>query len=248
MSFSQKKVIVTGGASGIGLATVELLQARGAEVQVWDIQGPQEHVDITSDSAIERALKAMDRVDILVYSAGIQTYGTVTSTSDEIWERTMLVNVTAAFKVCRAVIPKMIAAGGGSISLVGSVQSVGAVGNSAAYVTSKHALLGLTRSIALDYAKAGIRCNCVCPGAIDTPMLRWSASLTDDPSATLAACAQVHPVGRLGQPEDIARVIAFLSSEDSSFVTGTAFLADGGAMVPVGGAAFQERGTAQAKV
>ena len=239
---------MTGGASGIGLATVELLKARGAEVQVWDIQGPQEHVDITSDSAIERALKVMDRVDILVYSAGIQTYGTVTSTSDEIWERTMLVNVTAAFKVCRAVIPKMIAAGGGSISLVGSVQSVGAVGNSAAYVTSKHALLGLTRSIALDYAKAGIRCNCVCPGAIDTPMLRWSASLTDDPSATLAACAQVHPVGRLGQPEDIARVIAFLSSEDSSFVTGTAFLADGGAMVPVGGAAFQERGTAQAKV
>jgi len=127
------------------------------------------------------------------------------------------------------------------------VQSVGAVANSAAYVTSKHAILGLTRSIALDYAKAGIRCNCVCPGAIDTPMLRWSASLTDDPAATLEACAQVHPIGRLGQPDDIARVIAFLVGEDSVFVTGTAFLADGGAMVPVGGAAFQESGTARAK-
>lgn len=242
------KVIVTGGASGIGLATVKLLRERGAEVMVWDVQGVDEPVDVSSDESILKALDGVERVDALVYSAGIQTYGTAVSTSDEVWERTMMVNVTGAFKVCRAVIPKMIAGGGGSISLVGSVQSVGAVANSAAYVTSKHALLGLTRSIALDYAKAGIRCNCVCPGAIDTPMLRWSASLTSDPEATLEACAQVHPVGRLGQPEDIARVIAFLCGEDSAFVTGTAFLADGGAMVPVGGAAFQENGTAQAKV
>lgn len=248
MSFSQKKAIVTGGASGIGLATARLLEARGAEVSVWDIQGPQAKVDITSDASIEQALSKMDRVDILVHSAGIQTYGTAVTTSDEVWDRTLLVNVTAAFKVCRAVLPKMIAGGGGSISLVGSVQSVGAVTNSAAYVTSKHALLGLTRSIALDFASQGVRCNCVCPGAIDTPMLRWSASLTDDPQATLDACAKLHPLGRLGQPEDIARVIAFLSGEDSAFVTGTAFLAEGGAMVPIGGAAFQEHGTGQAKV
>jgi len=248
MSFESKRAIVTGGASGIGLATVKLLRERGAEVMVWDVQGVDEPVDVGSDESILKALSDVDRVDALVYSAGIQTYGTAVSTSNEVWERTLMVNVTGAFKVCRAVIPKMIAAGGGSISLVGSVQSVGALANSAAYVTSKHALLGLTRSIALDYAKAGIRCNCVCPGAIDTPMLRWSASLTDNPEATLEACAQVHPVGRLGQPEDIAGVIAFLCGEDSKFVTGTAFMADGGAMVPIGGAAFQEHGTAQAKV
>lgn len=247
MSFSQKLAIVTGGASGIGLATANLLRARGAQVIVWDIQGDSRPVDITSVEAIAEAIREIHQVDILVHSAGIQTYGTATSTSEEVWNRTMLVNVTSAFLVTRAVIPKMLAAGGGSISLVGSVQSVGAVVNSAAYVTSKHALLGLTRSIALDYAKQGIRCNCVCPGAIDTPMLRWSAAQTDDPEATLAACAQLHPLGRLGQPEDIARVIAFLSGEDSGFVTGTAFLADGGAMVPVGGAAFQENGTGRAK-
>lgn len=247
MSFSQKLAIVTGGASGIGLATANLLRARGAKVIVWDIQGASRPVDITSVAAIAEATGEIDQVDILVHSAGIQTYGTATSTSEEVWNRTLLVNVTSAFLVAKAVIPKMLAAGGGSISLVGSVQSVGAVANSAAYVTSKHALLGLARSIALDYARQGIRCNCVCPGAIDTPMLRWSAAQTDDPKATLAACAQVHPIGRLGKPEDIAKVIAFLSSEDSAFVTGTAFLADGGAMVPIGGAAFQENGTAQAK-
>jgi NAD(P)-dependent dehydrogenase (short-subunit alcohol dehydrogenase family) len=245
MRLRGKRAIVTGGASGIGLAAVELFKQEGAEVVVWDIQGPGPHVDLTSNESIEKALEGIDRVDALVHSAGIQTYGTAVGTSDEVWDRTMAVNVTAAFKVCRAVIPKM-RAGGGSISLVGSVQSVGAVANSAAYVVSKHAILGLTRSIALDYAKDAIRCNCVCPGAIDTPMLRWSASLTVDPQATLDACARVHPLGRLGQPEEIARVLAFLASDDSSFVTGTTFMADGGALVPIGGAAFQENGTAQA--
>jgi NAD(P)-dependent dehydrogenase (short-subunit alcohol dehydrogenase family) len=245
MNLIGKTAIVTGGASGIGEATAALLRERGANVHVWDLQGAEMPVDVTDDAQIAGAVNGIERVDILVHSAGIQTYGTVTSTPDDVWERTMLVNVTSAYKVCRAVVPLM-RENGGSISLVGSVQSVGAIANSAAYVTSKHALLGLARSLALDYAKFNIRCNCVCPGAIDTPMLRWSAAQTEDPAATLEACAKVHPLGRIGQPRDIARVLAFLASDDASFVTGTAFLADGGAMVPIGGAAFQENGTARA--
>jgi NAD(P)-dependent dehydrogenase (short-subunit alcohol dehydrogenase family) len=254
MTLTGKIAVVTGGASGIGLATVELLQARGAVVHIWDLQAPPpgtrgefRRLDISDGGQIEAAARELPRVDILVQSAGIQTYGTALSTSDEVWERTLAVNVTAAFKVTRALLPLMLTQGG-SIVMVGSVQSVGAVANSAAYVTSKHAILGLTRSIALDYAKSGIRANCVCPGAIDTPMLRHSAELTGDPEGTLEACANVHPLGRLGTPEDIAKVIAFLASSDADFVTGTAFLADGGALVPIGGAAFQENGTARAGV
>ncbi|MBZ2184375.1 MAG: SDR family oxidoreductase [Bryobacter sp.] len=244
MRFSGKTAIVTGGASGIGKATAELLASEGAQVLVWDLQGELPSVDLTDENSIRKALIPVERVDILVYSAGVQTYGTAVSTPDEVWQRTLEVNLNGAFRVCRAVLPKMPP--GGAITLVGSVQSVAAVANSCAYVTSKHALLGLTRSIALDYAAAGIRCNCLCPGAIDTPMLRWSASLTPDPEATLAACARVHPLNRLGKADEIARAAAFLSSDDASFITGTAFMADGGAMVPVGGAAFQDSGTAQA--
>ena len=247
MNFHGKTAIVTGGASGIGLATAEVLKERGAKVIVWDINAQSEPTDISDPAQIESALSRIEGVDILVHSAAIQTYGTATGTDDATWNRTMLVNVTGAFWVSRAVIPRMLARGGGVITLVGSVQSLGAVANSAAYVTSKHAVLGLAKSIALDYAKQGIRCNCVCPGAIDTPMLRWSASLTEDPEAALEACARVHPLGRLGQASEIAKVIAFLSSEDASFVTGTAFLADGGALVPIGGAAFQENGPARGR-
>lgn len=245
MRFDGQVAIVTGGASGIGKAVAEALSSQGAQVQIWDRCGTNNPVDITSTTDIEAALAAIPHVDILVHSAGIQTYGTATSTTDDIWDRTLLVNVTSAFLVCRAILPKM--KHGAAISLIGSVQSVGAVANSAAYVTSKHALLGLARSIALDYAALGIRCNCVCPGAIDTPMLRHSAELTGDPEGTLAACADVHILGRLGQAEEVARAIAFLSSSDASFITGTAFMVDGGALTPIGGAAFQRKGTARAQ-
>jgi len=131
--------------------------------------------------------------------------------------------------------------------ITASVQSYAAQRNSLAYMVSKHASLGLMRSMALDYAKENIRVNCVCRGAIDTPMLRWAASLDDNPDRVIEACHKMHPLGRMGKPEEIARIIAFLASDLASFVTGTAVVADGGLLLPVGGMAFQESGTGAKK-
>ena len=122
------------------------------------------------------------------------------------------------------------------------MQSLGGVTNSTAYVTSKHAALGLVRSIALDFAPKGIRAHCVCPGAIDTPMLRWAASISPDPAKVIEACEKLHLFRRLGTAAEVARVIAFLASDDASFMTGQPVLVDGGCMVPIGGASFIEGG------
>ena len=130
--------------------------------------------------------------------------------------------------------------------VVASVQTFTAVGNSAAYVTAKHALLGLVRAMSLDYAARNIRVNCVCPGAIDTPMLRWAASLDAHPEKVIETCNRMHPLGRIGRPEEVANAIAFLASDWASFITGTALLVDGGMLTPTGGMGFQEGGTGAA--
>lgn len=131
--------------------------------------------------------------------------------------------------------------------IIGSVQSLTAQRNSVQYVVSKHALLGLTRSIALDYGRQNIRANCVLPGAIDTPMLRWAASLDPDPQGVLDAIDKLHIRGKMGRPEEVANVIVFLASDMASFVTGSAVVVDGGLLVPAGGMTFQEIGTGATK-
>jgi NAD(P)-dependent dehydrogenase (short-subunit alcohol dehydrogenase family) len=136
----------------------------------------------------------------------------------------------------------MLASGGGAIVIVSSVQSFTAVNNSAAYVAAKHALLGITRAIALDFGSRNIRANCVCPGAIDTPMLRATADRTGFPEEMLASIGRMHALGRIGHPQEVANTIAFLASDDASFITGTSLLVDGGLLVPTGGMGFQESG------
>jgi NAD(P)-dependent dehydrogenase (short-subunit alcohol dehydrogenase family) len=264
-NWSKTIVAVTGGASGIGEATVREFVERGATVAVIDRDVARgERVaaeagksgaarffaaDVSNSSEIAATVREIRRIfgpiTVLAHSAGIQRYGTAVTTSEELWNEVLSVNVTSAFLMSQQVLPGMIEAGGGAIIHVGSVQSVGAVGNSTAYVTSKHALLGLVRSIALDFGESGVRCFCVCPGAIDTPMLRASAALDANPASVLRACERLHLFKRLGRPEEVARVIAFLASSDASFMTGTAVMVDGGCMVPIGGDAFNEEGTGQ---
>ena len=266
MNFSEKVIVVTGGSSGIGRATCLEFLNRDALVAVVDrddaagrklIQeiGPDRiqffHADLSSNKQVQQLIpeivKVFGGIDVLVSNAGIQTYGSATTTTEEEWDKTLAANLKSGFFVSKYSIPFMIERGGGAIVITASVQSFAAQRNSLAYMVSKHASLGLMRSMALDYAKENIRVNCVCPGAIDTPMLRWAASLDDNPDRVIEACHKMHPLGRMGKAEEIARIIAFLASDLASFVTGTAVVADGGLLLPVGGMAFQESGTGAKK-
>lgn len=259
--FDGKVALVTGGAMGIGAATAELLGELGASVAILDMDAARGETTVAQiqqrgqqaafylcdvgsleavNDAVQRAEERFGAVHLLVSNAGIQRYGDVVSTSVEQWDETLRVHVQGCFHAMRAAVPAMLRAGGGAMVVTGSVQTYTAVPNSAAYVTAKHALLGLVRSVALDYAARGIRANCVLPGTIDTPMLRSVAAETKDPEYLLRQCARMHPLGRIGRPEEVARAIVFLLSDWASFITGAALLVDGGMLVPTGGLGFGE--------
>ena len=264
ISFQDKVVVVTGGAMGIGAATAQTFCELGARVAVLDrgkgkgekvveqlrSQGHSASLHVCHIENCESVREAIDEavgqhgaLHAVAHCAGIQRYGDVVETSLDVWRETLAVNLDGGFHVARCTLPHLVAAGGGALVFVGSVQSIVAVAHSAAYVTAKHGLAGLTRAIALDFAKKNIRANCVMPGSIDTPMLRASANLSADPEAVLRGCAQAHPMGRIGRPEEVAQAIAFLASDWASFITGTTLAVDGGMLVPAGGMAFQESGT-----
>jgi NAD(P)-dependent dehydrogenase (short-subunit alcohol dehydrogenase family) len=267
-SFEGKVALVTGAAMGIGEATARTLADAGATVALLDRNEEKGvaatkkiissggkasfyNCDVTSseqlNKTIQSAVQTWGGIDILVSNAGIQRYGDVVATDETLWDEVLDTNLKSCYLVTKHVIPAMLHRGGGAIVAVGSVQSVSAVANSAAYVAAKHGILGLIRSIALDFASRKIRANCVLPGAIDTPMLRWAASLAPDPGGVIESCNRLHALGRIGQPEEVAQVIAFLASDAASFITGAALLVDGGMMVPAGGMAFSETGTGSTK-
>ncbi|MEJ7712710.1 MAG: SDR family oxidoreductase [Pyrinomonadaceae bacterium] len=164
-----------------------------------------------TEAVIRLAAEKFGRLNALVNSAGIQRYGNVEETKLELWHEVLSVNLTSAYLTARAAIPYFRQqSAGGVIVNVGSVQSHAAQRGAAAYVTSKHALLGLTRALAVDYAHERIRAICVCPGTIDTPMFRASAAMAPDPLTIIKACEQMHPVQRIAQAVEVAEVIAFL--------------------------------------
>lgn len=244
-----KVAIVTGAASGIGRATAVLFAREGAAVVVADIDGDgaartAKEIEgfggraaaVTADVSTEHgcatvvstATAAFDGLDILFNNAGIiRRADALTTTVDE-WDRVMAVNVRSVFLMCRHAIPAM--RNGGSIVNTGSGWGLKGGGNAISYCASKAAVVNMTRALAIDHAKAGIRVNSVNPGDTDTPMLREEARQLAEGWEAFSADAADRPLGRAGSPEEIAQAVLFLAGDASSFVTGTALVVDGGGL------------------
>lgn len=226
--------IVVGGASGIGAATAARLQAQGETVIVGDVAaaGGVQRCDVTDEASVDAFVDAVvaqhGRLDVAVNCAGVSgTYGPVTQLDAAAWRRTVDVNLTGVFLCVRAELRAMAAndPAGGVIVNVSSGAGLRGFAHLPDYVASKHGVIGLTRSVALETARSGIRVNAVCPGSVRTPMLE--AFVGGDESA-LEGMGRISPVGRLGSPEEIAAAIVWLCSDDASFVTGSVVSADGG--------------------
>lgn len=256
LEFKNKVAVVTGGAMGIGKAVAKLFARRGATVAILDrdkekaeetvkgirITGKQAYFIYTDVSnsgevknAIEEINKRFGRMDILSNNAGIQRYGSVETTSEDEWDEVINVNLKSVYLTCRYAIPYLKKTRGKVVNMT-SVQAFATQKNVAAYTTSKHALIGLSRSMALDFAEYGIRINCVAPGSVNTPMLEWAVSLDPNPDEVMDNIKNMHPLGRIASADEVAEVVAFLASDKSSFVTGAVYSVDGGLLLPIGGA------------
>lgn len=245
----QNVVMVTGAGSGIGRAVAELFATRGSAVALLDVDEASvvtttERIrtaggdavamvtDITRNSDIASAARAVvekwGRVDVLVNNAGVLRVGSVVETSEENWDLVMAVNLKGVYLCCRHVLPRMIEGGGGAIVNIASVAAMGGSPNLAAYSASKAAVISLTRQMAVDYGPSGVRVNCVLPGTIPTAM--QSVFFSDDEiEEKLAAKAEEKPLRRNGTTGDIADAVAFLASDEASFITGIQLPVDGGA-------------------
>lgn len=225
--------VVTGGASGIGAQTAARLVADGAEVLRVDQKGDADLLlDVTSDSASKEILDAVKsrfgKLDIIVTCAGISKFLPLEDTSDHVWDNNLAVNLTAVFRLVRDAAPLLKESQAGRVVTIGSVMSEFAGSGLAAYTASKHGLLGLSRALATELGGHGITVNCVQPGAIETPM---TAPAFNDMPEYKTFWSEKAPLGRLGQPQDIADVIAFLVSDDARFMSGHGIYVDGAAMV-----------------
>lgn len=246
--------IVTGGAMGIGEACVRLLAKHDAKVAIFDINREAAEalsssvgancaaltLDVSNSEAVQCACRhvaeELGPPTLLVNNAGIGYYGTVTETTDDDWDRVLNINLKSYFLCAREVIPFMQSAGKGSIVNVASVQSFISQRRVPAYCASKAGIIGLSRSIAVDHAPL-IRSNAVCPGSVDTPMLAISIGDGPDREAILEECRNMHLLKRIGQPQEIAQLVAFLLSDAACFITGQAIRIDGGLGLEIGGSA-----------
>lgn len=256
--FKDRVVIVTGGGSGIGLACARMIAERGGTVALFGIEGDAleataaeareqglalhaYQTDVSSEAEVEasvsRVAEGLGLPRVLINSAAIHPYGTVETFSPAEWDAVINVNLRGAYMTGHFVVPLMRKAGGGAIVNIASVQGIATQPTVSAYSTSKGGMLALTRAMAVDFAQDNIRANTVCPGLIDAPMTRMAAKRAagdGDPEALLAIWAAAQPAKRMGRPEEIAEVVAFLASDRASFVTAAEFKVDGGLLAQLG--------------
>jgi NAD(P)-dependent dehydrogenase (short-subunit alcohol dehydrogenase family) len=243
-----KVALITGGASGMGMVASRLFVAEGAKVVLTDVsdeagervagsiraeggEATYVHADVSQEAdartMVETAVATYGGLTILYNNAGVMLAddGSVHTTDEKIWDTTLAINVKGVAHGCKYGIPAMIDSGGGSVVNVASfVAWMGAATSQTAYTASKGAVLAMTREIAVEYARKGVRCNALCPGPIDTPLL---AELLADPARRERRFVHI-PMGRLGQAEELAKAALFLASDESSYMTGASLIVDGG--------------------
>jgi 2-keto-3-deoxy-L-fuconate dehydrogenase len=238
-----KRILVTAAGAGIGRATVLMMAAEGASVIATDVK-PELLASLAGTPGIEtRTLDVLDDaqvaavvgaepLDVLFNCAGWVHQGGIEQCSDRDWQLSFDLNVRAQWKTIAAALPGMLARGGGSIINMASMcSSLKGFANRFAYGASKAAVIGLTKSIAVDYVARGIRCNCICPGTVDTPSLQDRINAFPDPVEARKMFVARQPMGRLATPEEIAPIAVYLASDESRFATGQPFLVDGGTMI-----------------
>jgi NAD(P)-dependent dehydrogenase (short-subunit alcohol dehydrogenase family) len=235
--------VVTGAGSGIGQATALLLAREGARVLAADVNAAAAEetaaraedeviaaqVDVVDEAAVRRLFERCDAdlgpVTVLANIAGIGSTTTAPETPVEVWEQVFAVNARGTFLCCKHAIPRMAAAGGGTIVNMASVAGLMGLRNRAAYCASKGAVIALTKALAVDHVREQIRVNCICPGTVDSP---WVRRLVDESGESLNDLVARQPMGRLGSPQEIAEAVLYVASDAAAFMTGSALVLDGG--------------------
>jgi 2-keto-3-deoxy-L-fuconate dehydrogenase len=239
-SLKSKLAFVTGAASGIGAAIAELFAQAGSTVWVADrdevngksvaqrIGGKFVHLDVSNETDCARVAREVGNVDVLVNVAGIGHVGSLPNTTALDLDRLFAVNVRGVFNCCKAFVPAMLERKSGSVINMASVAGVVAVRDRLAYTTTKFAVVGMTKALALDHSHTGVRFNCICPGRVETPFVLARLKEYPDPEAAYREMASTQLTGRMAKPEEIAAAALYLAADESAMVTGTALMIDGG--------------------